>query len=113
MRTITFLALVFTAIGASSVGAAEKPNVIFVLADDLGWGDLGYVGHPYARTPNIDRMAAEGTTIANFYVNSTVCSPSRVAFMTGQYPARQGFHHITSSLEVNRRRKVPEILGRP
>jgi N-acetylgalactosamine-6-sulfatase len=105
MRIIPLLAFV-----ACALGAAERPNVIFVLADDLGWGDLGYVGHPYARTPNIDRLAAEGTTVANFYVNSTVCSPSRVAFMTGQYPARQGFHHITSSLEVNRRRKVPDWL---
>jgi len=95
---------------ASATRGADRPNVIFILADDLGWGDLGSSGHPYARTPNLDRLAAGGTTVANFYVNSTVCSPSRVAFMTGQYPARQGFHHITSTLEVNRRRRVPDWL---
>lgn len=111
MHLKTLLVLLATGLGAAPLPAAtDRPNVIFVLADDLGWGDLGYVGHPYARTPNLDRLAAGGTTVANFYVNSTVCSPSRVAFMTGQYPARQGFHHITSTLEVNRRRKVPDWL---
>ncbi|MFZ9747788.1 MAG: sulfatase-like hydrolase/transferase [Opitutaceae bacterium] len=107
------LPLLLAALAVASAGgaaAAERPNVIFVLADDLGWGDLGHRGHPYARTPHLDRLAAEGTSVANFYVNSTVCSPSRVAFMTGQYPARQGFHHITSSLDVNRRRRVPDWL---
>lgn len=97
-------------LAAGPAPSAERPNVIFILADDLGWGDLGSTGHPYIRTPHLDRLAAEGTVIRNFYVNSTVCSPSRAAFMTGRYPARLGFHHITSSLEVNQRRKVPDSL---
>ena len=88
----------------------RSPNVIFILADDQGWGDAAYNGHPYARTPNLDRLAAEGTVISNFYVNGPVCSPSRAAFMTGQYPARLGFHHITSTLPVNRQRQVPDWL---
>jgi arylsulfatase A-like enzyme/lysophospholipase L1-like esterase len=91
--------------------SALRPNVIFILADDQGWGDAGYSGHPYARTPNLDRLAADGTVIHNFYVNGPVCSPSRVAFMTGQYPARLGFHHITSKPDVNRQRQVPDWLN--
>lgn len=90
--------------------ASRRPNVIFILADDQGWGDSGHNGHPYARTPNLDRFAAEGVVIRNFYVNGTVCSPSRAAFMTGRYPARLGFHHITSTLPVNKQRQVPDWL---
>ncbi len=90
--------------------AARIPNVIFILADDQGWGDSAYNGHPYARTPNLDRLAADGLVIKNFYVNGPVCSPSRAAFMTGQYPARLGFHHITSTLAVNQQRHVADWL---
>ena len=110
IRALVFLWCSLGASLASERPADDRPNVIFVLTDDLGWGDLGFAGHPYVRTPRIDRLAAEGTVISNFYVNSTVCSPSRAAFMTGRYPARLGFHHITSSLEVNKRRKVPDWL---
>jgi arylsulfatase A-like enzyme len=97
---------------ASAVPAAETrhPNVIFILADDQGWGDAGFNGHPYARTPNLDRLAADGTFIKNFYVNGSVCSPSRAAFLTGKYPARLGFHHITSKPDVNKQRQVPDWL---
>lgn len=91
--------------------AARRPNVVFILADDQGWGDAAYNGHPYARTPNLDRLAAEGTVINNFYVNGPVCSPSRAAFMTGLYPARLGFHHITSKPDVNKQRQVPDWLN--
>jgi arylsulfatase A-like enzyme/lysophospholipase L1-like esterase len=90
--------------------AVRRPNVIFILADDQGWGDLGYNGHPYARTPHLDQFAAEGVVVKNFYANGTVCSPSRGAFMTGRYPARLGFHHITSTLQVNSQRQVPDWL---
>ncbi len=106
---ITFCLLAAaTAFGAD---APSKPNVIFILTDDQGWGDAGYLGHPLARTPNLDRLAAEGTVISNFYVNGPVCSPSRAAFMTGQYPARLGFHHITSRPDVNQQRRVPDWMN--
>lgn len=88
----------------------RHPNVIFILADDQGWGDAGYNGHPYARTPNLDRLASDGTFIKNFYVNGTVCSPSRAALLTGIYPARLGFHHITSKPDVNKQRQIPDWL---
>lgn len=109
-RILISVALALGTCVAAPRPAADRPNVIFILTDDLGWGDLGHAGHPYVRTPHIDRLAAGGTVVSNFYVNSTVCSPSRAAFMTGRYPARLGFHHITSSLEVNKRRKVPDWL---
>ena len=110
MKTLLTLGLLAAAtlFGADT---PRKPNVIFILADDLGWGDAGYLGHPYARTPNLDRMAAEGTVISNFYVNGPVCSPSRASFMTGQYPARLGFHHITSRPDVNLQRRVPDWMN--
>jgi len=72
------------------LGAAEptKPNIVFVLIDDMGWGDFSCFGNTEAKTPNIDRLAAEGLRFKQFYVNSPICSPSRCAFVTGQYPQR-------------------------
>jgi len=65
----------------------NKPNIVFILVDDVGWGDLGAYGHPYAKTPNIDTLAAEGTIFHRFYVTGQVCSPSRAGFMTSRSPA--------------------------
>jgi len=67
---------------------AKQPNIIFIFADDWGWGDLSCHNHPYVKTPNIDRLAAEGTDFHRFTVASGVCSPSRTAVMTGHFPAR-------------------------
>ena len=66
----------------------SRPNVIFILADDLGWGDLSCYGRPDYRTPNLDRLAAEGTRLTDAYSASAVCTPTRCAFVTGQYPGR-------------------------
>ncbi len=63
----------------------RKPNIIFILADDLGYGDLGCYGQPVIRTPNIDRMAAEGMIFTDHYAGSTVCAPSRCCLMTGKH----------------------------
>lgn len=68
--------------------ATPPPNIILVLIDDMGWGDFSCFGNQAARTPNIDRMAAEGIRFSQFYVNSPICSPSRCAITTGQYPQR-------------------------
>ena len=58
----------------------RKPNIVFILADDLGWGDLAAYGHPYAKTPNIDELAAEGTMFHRFYVTGPTCVPSPSSF---------------------------------
>lgn len=68
----------------------ERPNVIIIYADDLGWGDLGCYGHPTSNTPSLDRMAAEGMRFTSFYSAAEVCTPSRAALMTGRYPLRSG-----------------------
>ncbi len=75
---------------ATIARAADKPNIVFILADDLGYGDLACYGHPYAKTPNIDRLAKQGTLFKQFYVTGAVCCPSRTGFMTGLFPARFG-----------------------
>ena len=72
--------------------AQTQPNVIFILVDDMGWTDLGCFGSKFYETPHIDRLAAQGMKFSNAYSACTVCSPTRAAVMTGQYPARL---HIT------------------
>ena len=66
----------------------EKPNIVFIIADDLGWQNLGCYGSDYYQTPNIDKLAREGTMFTNAYASCTVCSPTRAAILTGKHPAR-------------------------
>ena len=74
-----------------SVSAQKQPvNVVLIFVDDLGYGDLGCFGHPTIRTPNIDRMAAEGMKFTQFYAAANVCTPSRAALLTGRLPVRSG-----------------------
>lgn len=67
---------------------SERPNIVFLLVDDLGWGDFGCYGARFNETPNIDNLAAQGTRFTNAYAACTVCSPSRAAILSGCYPAR-------------------------
>ncbi len=67
---------------------ADPPNVIYILADDLGYGDLSCYGQEKIRTPNIDRLAAEGMRFTQHYAGNTVCTPSRASLMTGQHPGQ-------------------------
>jgi arylsulfatase A-like enzyme len=70
------------------VSAAERPNILFILADDMGWGDLSCYGRPDYRTPNLDLFAQQGMRFTNAYAAAPVCTPTRVGFLTGRYPAR-------------------------
>lgn len=110
---IALLALVvsFNACSVLAQSAQPRPNVIFILADDLGWGDLGCYGHPLIKTPNIDRMAKQGTLFSQFYVCGSVCSPSRCAFFTGQYPARHKIHGHYATIEQNTARGMSQWLN--
>jgi arylsulfatase A-like enzyme len=92
---MVILATLFLAIGWLPAGAqsARKPNIVVILADDLGYADLGCQGNQDIPTPHIDSLARNGVRATNGYANHPVCSPSRAALMTGRYPHRFGFEH--------------------
>ncbi len=111
--TALTLALALASAGlpaARAAAPAAKPNVIFILTDDQGWGDARFAGHPYVKTPNLDRLAAEGTWFKQFYVAATVCSPSRCAFMTSHCPARHEIHGHFADHALNAARHMPDWL---
>jgi arylsulfatase A len=76
------------------VSAQRRPNIIFIYADDMGYGDIGCYGAKAIKTPNLDRMAAEGLRLTSFYSVSPICTPSRAALMTGRYAARMGIDQM-------------------
>jgi len=87
----------------------SKPNIVFIFADDWGWGDLSCHGHPWLKTPHLDRFASEGIDFQQFNVLNPVCSPSRAAVMTGHYPARYCIHqHFAPG--INTQRGMPDWL---
>lgn len=89
----------------------KKPNIIFILADDMGYGDLGSYGQKLIKTPNLDRLAAKGKRYTQFYAGSTVCAPSRASLMTGQHT---GQVYIRGNGEVALRQQdviIPQVLN--
>lgn len=83
-------------IGVSGVSAEPvRPNILFILADDLGWSDLACYGNPVFRTPHLDRLAASGTRFTQAYSPAPICSASRASLLTGKTPARLGFEFVT------------------
>lgn len=88
MRTVLSGVVAMFVLAAAGSGAAAPPNVVFILADDLGWRDLGCYGSPFYETPNIDRLAASGVQFTNAYAACPVCSPTRASILSGKYPAR-------------------------
>jgi arylsulfatase A-like enzyme len=90
--TLIALALAVLPFAAQAAAAAQKPNVVIIFTDDLGYGDLGCYGSPVIATPRIDQMAAEGVRFTDFYSAAEVCTPSRAALLTGRYPIRSGMY---------------------
>ncbi len=114
MLTRCFLITLLALTAASTAATAEqqpRPNILFIFADDWGWGDLSCHGHPYVRTPNIDRLAREGTDFHRFTVASGVCSPSRTAVMTGHFPARYNIDGHFAWVPSNAKRNMPDWLS--
>lgn len=95
---------------AGGSGGNRPPNIVFMFIDDMGYADPSCFGNPLMQTPNIDRLARQGTRLTNFYVNSPICSPSRVAVTTGQYPARWDIHSYLASRKRNRERGMANWL---
>ncbi len=106
--SIAFLSLV--ALLPQGLVAADQPNVILVFIDDMGWGDFSCFGNDDAKTPNIDRLASEGVRFEQFYVNSPICSPSRVAISTGQYPQRWRITSFLNNRKNNEERGMAQWL---
>jgi arylsulfatase A len=91
-----------TSSAVAQTAAHGRPNVLVILCDNLGYGDVGCFGSTRNRTPHLDRMAAEGMRLTSFYVTSGVCTPSRASLMTGCYPRRVGLHVSSSGAPVLR-----------
>src|SRR5262245_29051429 len=106
------------AVGCAPPQPARRPNVVLLLADDLGYGDLGGYGAPDVRTPNLDRLARSGARFTDAYAAAPVCSPTRAALLTGLYPQRLGhnfedFLHVrTVGLDPSRHTTLAELLRR-
>ncbi len=98
------------AAGPLSLLAADSPNIVIVFIDDMGYSDLSCFGGERVQTEHIDRLAAEGIKFTNFYVNSPICSPSRVALTTGQYPQRWRITSYLNNRENNRERGMAQWL---
>lgn len=108
---LTLLALTSFVSAQDAKVPEAKPNILFIFSDDWGWGDLGCHGHPYVKTPNIDKLAAEGTDFHKFTVASGVCSPSRAAVLTGHFPARYAIDGHFAWVPSNAKRGMPDWLS--
>ncbi|WP_413979753.1 sulfatase [Maribacter sp. 2307UL18-2] len=95
---------------AQKVETKNQPNILFIFADDWGYGDLGCYGATEVATPNIDKLAKQGTKYTQFHVTSGVCSPSRTSVITGHFPARHRVHGHFAGNEPNANRNMPNWL---
>ncbi|MBL6706116.1 MAG: sulfatase [Planctomycetaceae bacterium] len=91
------LAAVSGGIAVDGLSAAERPNVVLIFADDLGWQETGFTGSDYCETPNLDRLAGEGMVFRNAYASAGNCQPSRACMLSGQYTARHGVYAVGST----------------
>jgi len=106
IRSLALLLALFVPLAA----AERRPNIVMIFIDDMGWGDFSCFGNTAAKTPNIDALAAGGIRFTQFYVNSPICSPSRCALTTGQYPQRWRITSYLNHRADNRRRGMADWL---
>ena len=124
-RDLFLLILLSSCVGTSTETASRSPNIIFILADDLGWGEPGCYGNTFNETPHIDQLAREGMRFTHAYAAAPVCSPYRAAFLTGQVPARVGItdflrpdgkalstDHVTIAEALKSRGYVTGMIGK-
>ncbi|XP_071375800.1 N-acetylgalactosamine-6-sulfatase [Centroberyx affinis] len=107
MQTLAFFCVIIC--GCWTQKPPVPPNIIIMLMDDMGWGDLGVFGQPSKETPNLDTMAAQGMLLPNFYTANPLCSPSRAALLTGRLPVRNGFY--TTNAHARNAYTPQEIVG--
>jgi arylsulfatase A-like enzyme len=98
-------------VGAVEAAAAERPNIILLMADDLGWGDTGYHCHPILKTPHLDAMARDGLRFERFYSGAPVCSPTRGSCLTGRHPYRYGIFFANTGHLPPQEVTLAELLG--
>ena len=110
MRSKVGAFFVVSLIATAVVAEERRPNIVFIFADDLGWGDLSCHGNKFHRTPSIDRLATEGIDFQRFEVCNPVCSPSRTAALTGRFPARFSVHQHFAQHDLNLQRGMPDWL---
>ncbi|MEM8564159.1 MAG: sulfatase-like hydrolase/transferase, partial [Pseudomonadota bacterium] len=93
LRLLLFLSILSLAVFSATAWSADQeqqPNIILIVADDLGMGDLGVFGNDIIKTPHLDALAAQGVVFNQFYASANICSPSRAGLLTGRYPIRSG-----------------------
>ena len=105
MQKIWWLSLFLFVVGTRMVQAQSRPNIVLILADDMGWGDMSSHKNPVVETPVLDRLAAQGARFERFYV-SPLCAPTRASLLTGRYHLRTGVASVTSGLETMRSSEV-------
>uniref|UniRef100_A0AAR2L0V6 Sulfatase N-terminal domain-containing protein n=1 Tax=Pygocentrus nattereri TaxID=42514 RepID=A0AAR2L0V6_PYGNA len=112
LQRITCLSIFLWAVSFPTAANSQNvstPNIIIMLMDDMGWGDLGVFGQPAMETPNLDLMASQGMLFPNFYTANPLCSPSRAALLTGRLPIRNGFY--TTNAHARNAYTPQEIVG--
>lgn len=110
MKRFFLLSILLLIVWTKFVFGKEKPNILFIFIDDMGYGDLGCYGNKRYETPAIDKLASEGIRFSQFYVNAPICSPSRVAVTTGQYPSRWGITSFLNDRKSNKERGMKDFL---
>jgi len=117
MKNSKLILIIFTIVytlNSGNVTARDKPNIVLIIIDDLGWKDVGYMGSTYYETPNIDRLAGQGMIFTNAYANAANCAPTRACLLSGQYTPRHGVYTVArpDRGESEDRRLIPVVNSR-